>query len=39
MYQTLEFWIISENNEFQLIGENKIETCGEIGIKWGDAVF
>lgn len=30
MYQTLELWIISEN---------KIETCGEIRIKWGDAVL
>ena len=30
MYQTLEFLIISEN---------KIETCGEIRIKWGDAVL
>ena len=30
MYQTLKFWIISKN---------KIEICGEIQIKWGDAVL
>ena len=30
MYQTLELWIISEN---------KIETCGEIRIKLGDAAL
>ena len=30
MYQILKFWIISKN---------KIETCGEIRIKWGDAVL